>query len=322
MFTNLTTPSPDSLKVQSEIRATNRAARSEELDRLNALLDDYTNEHKIRDYIPEDVELVKKFLKGRISTIQASPLMTEDQILTLQSNKDSQNFEHLNESIKIRGTFSKKYTTLKPEYITAIDDLKNKKIDIPPALSAGVTICDEALKWLAKNPYETPDSYDDKRRELDTKYETQSDGYELGDIKSIVEQKTDEKDKARNIFNIWGLLADILKYVSGYLLIFFLTIGSILGSSLATNLNLHKNWAFRILYAIYGAIFFFIVIPYTLIYRWWINGRRPKFYSLIPLFPYHWNGRIAQLMLGWMSYRPDDAILSLREWEEENSGSK
>lgn len=320
MFSNLTTPSPDTLKVQSEIRATNREARSEELDRLNALLDNYTNERKIRTYLPEDVELAKKFLKGRIATIQATPLMTEDAILTLKNNKESQNFEHLNESIKIRGAFFKKYSDLKTEYEAAITDLKSKKIDVPPALPAGVKICDEALKWVKKNPYETPDSYDDKRRELDAKYEGQADGNEFGDIKSIVNKKEVEADKEQNTFSIGRLIKDTLKYLTGNFLIFLLITLMVLGSSLATNLNLYKNWAFRILYAIFGALFCFIVIPYTLIYRWGINGRRPTFYSLIPLFPYHWNSRFAQITLGWMSYRPDDAILSLREWEDEQSG--
>jgi hypothetical protein len=319
MFANLTTPSPDTLKVQSEIRATNRAARSEELDRLNGLLDEYTNERKIRSYLPEDVELAKKFLKARISTIQASPLMTEDAILALKSNKESQNFEHLNDSIKIRAAFFKKYSDAKAEYNAAIDQLKSKKITVPPSLTAGVTICDEALAWLKKNPYETPDTYDSKSREYDAKYETLASGNTFGDIESIVNEKTVDHEKTQNTFSLSRLLKDILKHVSGYLLIFLLITGMLLGASLSTNLNLYKNWAFRLLYAVYGALFFLIVIPYVLIYRWAINGRRPQFYSLIPLFPYHWNSRFAQVTLGWMSYRPDDAILALREWENEKS---
>jgi hypothetical protein len=321
MLANLTTPSPDTLKVQSEIRATNRAARSEELERLNALLDDYTNERKISSYLPEDVEVAKKFLKGRIATIQASPAMTEDAILTLNGNKESQNFEHLNDSIKIRAQFHKKYTELKGKYTKAIDELKSKKIPVPPSLPAGVSVSEEALKWLNKSTFETPDTYSDKESELRAKYEASSGGVQLGDIDSVVNETEVKTDKERNTFSIGRLFKDILARVGGNFAIFMIITGMILGSSLATNLNLYKNWAFRTLYAVYGALFFLVVIPYVLIYRWGINGRRPKFYSLIPLFPYHWNNRFAQITLGWMSYRPDDAILALREWEMENRSS-
>jgi hypothetical protein len=320
MLSNLTTPSPDTLRVQREIQETNRAARSEELERLNALLDDYTNERKIRDLLPEDVETAKAFLKARISKIQADPSMTETQVLTLKDDKDSQNFEHLHASRKIRAAFFKDYTEAKAKYTTAIEELKGKKIAVPPALPAGVEICDTALKWLRKNKYETPDSYADKRAQLNAEYEAKSDGKPFGEVDIFVQTSESEELKARNSFSIWGLIADVLKRTSGNFLIFLLITGMILGSSLATNLNLYKNWAFRIFYAFYGAIFFLVVIPYVLIYRWGMNGRRPKFYSLIPLFPYHWNTRFAQICLGWMSYRPDDAILALREWEEEKAG--
>ena len=106
--------------------------------------------------------------------------------------------------------------------------------------------------------------------------------------------------------------------MSGWFVLFVLSLLVVLGASLASNLNIYRDWPFRLLYAIYGGLFFFLVIPYTLFYRWAWLQKRPRFYALIPLFPYHWDGRIAQLLLSWMSFRPDDAIGALREWESES----
>jgi len=98
--------------------------------------------------------------------------------------------------------------------------------------------------------------------------------------------------------------------------LFLIFVSMMLGASLAVNLNIYKNWAFRLLYAVYGAIFCAIVIPYVLGYRWAFLGKKPKFYSLIPLFPYHWDSRVMQILFGWISYRPDDDIYNLLEWEK------
>ena len=113
-----------------------------------------------------------------------------------------------------------------------------------------------------------------------------------------------------------NVINSAFSYIGGYLGIFLIFTSMMLGASLAVNLNIYKNWAFRIVYAFYGAIFCAIVIPYVLFYRWAWLGKRPKFYSLIPLFPYHWNSRFAQILLGWISYRPDADIELLREWEK------
>ena len=317
MLSNLVTPSPETMAVQKEKKTADRNARNEELERLRGLLDDYTNERKIRDLLPDDVESIKKFLKTRISAIQSQPTMTEDQLLALKGTKESQNYDNFLESVKIRAKFHTEFATLKDSYQKEIDGMKAKGAKVPNSMYLAVKICDEALAWLKKSQFETPDVYDDKRHELKSRYTAQADGASLGDPSAQSETAVDAQAKARQEFSFGGLLKEVSAYVGGYLAIFLIITGMILGSSLATNLNLYKNWAFRILYAIYGAIFFFVVIPYVLLYRWAFNGHRPKFYSLIPLFPYHWNSRFAQILFGWISYRPDDEILALREWEKE-----
>jgi hypothetical protein len=303
------------MAAQKEQKANDRNVRAEELERLRERLDYYTTERNISKLLPEDVETMKKFLKARISTIQSQPNITEDALLTLKDNKESQNYDNLDESVKLRAQFSKEFTRYKTEYTEKSTDLKAKGTPVPPSFASAIKISDAALAWLKKSPFETPDIYEDKRQTYFEQFSTENNGQKLGQVERAVQVAKEEGDKSRDSFSISGLFEDILKYIGGYLGLFLIFVATLLGSSLATNLNVYKHWTFRVLYAVYGALFFFVVIPYTLVYRWAWLGKRPKFYSLIPLFPYHWNNRLAQILLGWISFRPDDDILALREWD-------
>jgi hypothetical protein len=88
----------------------------------------------------------------------------------------------------------------------------------------------------------------------------------------------------------------------------------ILAASLAVNLNLYKSWLYRILYAIFSYKYWFVVIPYVYLYRWAWLGKKPKFYSLLPLVPLRLEGNLLPKLYSWMSYKPDDEIDSQREW--------
>ena len=96
--------------------------------------------------------------------------------------------------------------------------------------------------------------------------------------------------------------------------VFAMVVLGVLGASLATNLNLYREMPYRILYAIYGFLFFWVVIPYVFLYRWWWNGKKPRFYAMVPIVPYRFTNHIAAMLLGWMSYKPDETIDMLKEW--------
>jgi len=96
--------------------------------------------------------------------------------------------------------------------------------------------------------------------------------------------------------------------------VFVLVVFGVLGASLATNLNVYREMPYRILYAVYGFLFFWVVIPYVFGYRWWWNGKKPRFYAMIPIVPYKFTNPIAGMLLGWMSYKPDESIEGLKEW--------
>jgi hypothetical protein len=321
MLGNLLTPSPAAMAAQKEQKANDRNVRAEELERLRERLEYYTTERNVSKLLPEDVETMKKFLKARISTIQSQPNITEDALLTLMDNKESQNYENLDQSVKLRAQFSKEFNGYKTDYTEKSADLKAKGVSVPPSFASAIKISDAALAWLKKSQFETPDIYEDKRRNYSEQFSAENKGQKLGGVERAIEEAKKEEAQSRDSFSVSGLFEDVANYVGGYLGLFLIFVAMLLGASLATNLNLYKHWAFRVLYAVYGALFFFVVIPYSLAYRWAWLGKQPKFYSIIPLFPYHWNNRLVQILLGWISFRPDDDILALQEWEKESSGN-
>ncbi len=123
------------------------------------------------------------------------------------------------------------------------------------------------------------------------------------------------EQKERETFDTQRLIGRVFGTVGKIVLVFFILVLGVLGASLATNLNLYRNAPFRILYAIYGFLFFWIVIPYVFLYRWWWQGQRPRFYALLPIIPYHIDHPWAALFFSWLSYKPDDRLLALKEWE-------
>lgn len=127
----------------------------------------------------------------------------------------------------------------------------------------------------------------------------------------------EQERAAREKFDPWRLTKRIVGTVSSILAIFLVALGGVFGASLATNLNLYKETPYRILYAIYGFLFFFIVIPYVLGYRWWWKGKQPRFYALIPIIGYHLDNRWTAMLFSWLSFKPDCQIESLKEWIEE-----
>jgi hypothetical protein len=123
-----------------------------------------------------------------------------------------------------------------------------------------------------------------------------------------------DADSNSSDFSWTRLIGRIISITTTIVMIFLLIVAGLYGASLATNLNLYQTLPIRILYALYGFLFFWAVIPYVLLYRWWWKGKRPVFYAFIPIIPYKFDNRYAAIMFSWMSYKPDDAIACLQEW--------
>lgn len=136
---------------------------------------------------------------------------------------------------------------------------------------------------------------------------------------AALKAKEEQERKDRERFDPWRLAKRIMATLSSIIVAFLVFMLATLGASMATNLNLYKDTPYRVLYAVYGFLFFMIVIPYVLGYRWWWKEKRPKFYALIPIIPYHFDNRYAAMFLSWLSYKPDCQIESLKEWLEEQA---
>jgi len=313
MLSNLIAPSPDALAAQKEQKAADRKARQDYIDSLTSSIDEMPN--AARHFLPDDIKALKDFYKKRLAFVKSSTSMTQDQLDALIGNKESQNYENLRNSLVPRIKFHNDFTRNKTKYTKLISDLESKKETVPANFRYAVKLCDEALSWLKKSSFESSDVYPDKRNEILAKFQDKSSDAPLDDPKKQLADLEAKNLQERETFDTKALLGDAFGKAGMYIGTFLLFVVVILGASLATNLNLYRNAAFRVLYAIYGAVFFFIVIPYCLLYRWAWHGLKPKFYSLLPLYPYHWNNRIMQILFGWISYRPDDEIDLLKEWE-------
>lgn len=137
------------------------------------------------------------------------------------------------------------------------------------------------------------------------------------DAKAAAEKAAAEAaELERANFESGRLVKRVFGTAGTILLVFFTVVLGVYGASLATNLNIYRNFWYRLLYTIYGFLGFFIVIPYVLLYRWWWLGKKPRFYALLPLIPYHLDNRIAQLLFSWLSFKPDDQMAALKEWEQ------
>ena len=223
------------------------------------------------------------------------------------------------ETIPARFGFKTYLTTGITNVKAVIQDLNNKKTPVPPSYPKLVSRVEKELPWFAQQKFVEADVYEKERKLLEQDAQTilKGTGAAIHDPDMSKKAAEDAHDTKRNEFSISRLLGKILGTTFSILAVFLLVVFGIFGSSLATNLNLYHTAPYRVLYAIYGFVFFFLVIPYVLLYRWWWKGKQPRFYSLIPLVPYHFDNYYAGILLSWMSYKPDDRIESLKEWQQE-----
>jgi hypothetical protein len=130
-------------------------------------------------------------------------------------------------------------------------------------------------------------------------------------------EKARQEAAAKNEFSGKRLVKTIFGTIVSVLFTIAIFAGAIYGACLAVNLNIYRTWPYRLLYAIYGFIFFPLVIIYVLGYRWWWLERKPIIYSTLPLIPYRMTVPWMEMTLGWLTYRPDDIVETLQEWNPE-----
>jgi hypothetical protein len=194
--------------------------------------------------------------------------------------------------------------------MTLIDQVKTKasylihKATYDPEAEAYVKNKEDEMKKAAQLKEEA------KKKESQDKEKAQKEA-EAEQAKLLLKQKQEEDAK----FSTGRLLGRIGNTILSIVLAFAIVGIGILGASLATNLNLHRELPYRLFYAVYGFIFSPLVILYCYGYRMFFLGKRPRFYALLPMIPYHIDNHYMQLLFSWLSYRPDDLIQCLEEWK-------
>ena len=135
------------------------------------------------------------------------------------------------------------------------------------------------------------------------------------EAKKLADEKSEQerKQKERAEFSFERMFGRIMKIVFIIVFISLLLIGGVYGASLATNLNVYKSAPFRLIYAIWGFAFFWLVIPYVWGYRRFWFGKSPRFYAIMPLVPYRFNHWFMHKFFDWITFNPED-VDELKEW--------
>lgn len=155
-----------------------------------------------------------------------------------------------------------------------------------------------------------------QQEELAAKLTNEEKAKKEAQAKKEAEEKAEQEriQNERAEFSFSRLLGRILKTILIILVVAIIIIGAMYGSSLATNLNVYKSAPFRVIYAIWGFLFFWVVIPYVWIYRRFWLKKTPRFYAILPLVPYHFNHWFMNKFFDWITFNPED-VDELKEWE-------
>jgi hypothetical protein len=155
---------------------------------------------------------------------------------------------------------------------------------------------------------------DSAKRAKESKVAAKQKAVQDAEAEKTQKEKEAADRASRSQFNTGRFVAKVGGVLSTILFAFLLVVGGMYGAHLATNLNIYRSWPYRLLYAIYGFIFFPVVIVYVLGYRWFWKGKKPRFYALLPLIPYFINQPLLAQLFSWTSFKPDDVLDSLQEW--------
>ncbi len=299
------TNDPEADKAFAAAQETNRKARERLVTEFQQIGD------ALRKKETPGLEADKKQLRDIVwkeqDTIRESKI-TAAQVTEYRGGKQMLEIQNFKDSLQKRAAFVKFIADQRAVVQKQIDDLKAKGIPVPPSLPANLKRLDSSTAWYDKVAVGSdPIKYDDELVSLKA---------DLASGVAEAKRKTEIYQDGRENFSVWGIIGQASKIIFSMVGIFVILSFGLFGASLATNLNIYKPTPFRVLYAIYGFLFFYVVIPYVLLYRWWWLGKKPRFYALLPLIGQRFDNHQAGILLGWMSFRPDDLVDSLKEWEE------
>lgn len=156
-----------------------------------------------------------------------------------------------------------------------------------------------------------------KKQAEDQKQKAELDAKKSAEEQNAAAERAEKERIAaeRAEFSFSRLLLRIFKTIMIAVGIALLVGGALYGSSLATNLNVYKSAPYRVIYAIWGFLFFWVVIPYVWIYRRFWLKKTPEFYAILPLVPYSFNHWFMRKFFDWITFNPVH-VDELKEWQE------
>jgi len=281
-------------KPTPEERAADKADRAASRDAINRTrigLQEAVKRIKVYS-AKEDYPVIQKIIKDMLDWLKAHPDTNQDDINDYSTNTIQQN--PLIQSMDVRWQWSNGFTIFDRvinERIKSIAKKQPKLVDTANQLLTPVLAYrDTLLTWFNNGQTKLlPQDYEDKAVEI-KEAATGEDGKEdKFKIRIFMDDNLLKKEMiARNVdnntINIKRLIGTIFKITFTIIVIVIICWGSFLGASYATNLNIYRSFAFRLFYAIYGALFFLWVVPYELIYKKWWLGESLKMHGYIPLF--------------------------------------
>ena len=244
----------------------------------------------------EDYEPTRKLLKDALDWLNAHPTSEPDDINDHMTTIYTSPFT---QSLRPRAMFYMYANIVQAELDKRLKTLTEKHPELVPAakeiIDPILAYKNEIVSWLENGRMTLlPDDYNDKGDEIKEKVsgpdgKTDVFGVKVlmndKELKPALVEKIIEKHAEESTFNVTRLLTKIAKYVGIAIVVMIVIVIGVTGAMYATNLNRYRSFAFRLFYAFYGFLFFFIVIPYEWIYRrWWLGETKLKMDGIVPLF--------------------------------------
>jgi hypothetical protein len=282
----LTTSSSETSRAQL---VADSKARDAALQRWRGELNKYSDD-KYRNkatILPEDIQYIKAFLRKRVDEITTKTSITTAQLVALDQDKDTLNYQTLIDTYGVRRMFMETLTQATAAVDAALEELKKKGIPVSTDLTTLGGLL-EAQKVLITSDLKnsrllSKDILQDKMADLwDTILKLPDlKGASFKTISAVVGQlkkaATDAEQKALEnpIGTITWTAGKIVMYIflSGIGLVI---LGFVI--SYAMNGMVHRGIVFRVLIILYALLY----APIRLIAAA-IEGKWPKFFNYFPL---------------------------------------
>jgi len=281
-------PTPEERDADRVDRAASRDAINNARNAIQSALQNLKKESAKEDY-----PVLQKMFKDMLDWLKAHPTTNQYDINDYFDNNIKLN--PLYQSVQVRKQWSNLFATFQTTTDARMTDLKKNHPELLASaqelLTPMVAYRDQLFAWFMKGQMTLlPQDYEDKATDVreailgnDGKGDVFKTNVFRDDKQLRVEVVT--KQVEDNQINITRLIGKIITYIGIALCILLFFWGGFLGASYSTNLNIYRSFEFRFFYAVYGALFWIIVVPYELLYKqWWLGEAVLPMHGYIPLF--------------------------------------